>query len=100
MVAPRTGRPIAGMDIAVHLVKFVAAAMRVYAAVILIRALLSWLPEERRENELCRFLDAISEPVLRPLRRILPPLGGLDLSPLVIIFALEVARRLLLGTVR
>ncbi len=41
------------------------------------------------------FLYRVTEPVLRPLRQILPNLGGLDLSPLVAILLLELLQRLL-----
>ena len=40
-------------------------------------------------------LQQITEPLLRPARRIIPPLGGLDFSPILVILALGVARRIL-----
>ncbi len=41
------------------------------------------------------FLDRITEPVLAPIRRLLPNLGGVDISPLIVILLLIFARRLL-----
>jgi YggT family protein len=41
-----------------------------------------------------RALDAFTEPVFRRIRRIIPPLGGLDLSPLIVIIALQALRML------
>ena len=35
-----------------------------------------------------RFLDALTEPVFRQVRRLIPPMGGLDLSPLVVLIAI------------
>ncbi|NWG45819.1 MAG: YggT family protein [Alphaproteobacteria bacterium] len=35
------------------------------------------------------FLKQVSEPILRPIRRIMPPLGGLDLSPLIAIIGIQ-----------
>jgi YggT family protein len=41
------------------------------------------------------FLNSATEPVLRPIRNLLPPLGGLDVSPLIAIFAIYFIRDLL-----
>ena len=39
-------------------------------------------------RQIVRSLDAITEPVFRPVRRILPPLGGLDLSPIIVLLGI------------
>jgi YggT family protein len=65
--------------------------------VLIARVLSSWLPPRSRENEVCRFLFAATEPVLAPLRRLLPPAAGLDFSPLVALVILELIRRGLRG---
>src|SRR5262245_59580590 len=44
-----------------------------------------------------RFTTRVTEPFLRPIRRALPDLGGLDISPLIFLIALEIVRRLLTG---
>ena len=59
---------------------------RLYSLVLLVYAVLSWIPDVRSWQ---RFLAPLVEPVLAPLRRIIPPLGGLDLSFLVLILALN-----------
>ena len=64
------------------------AAIRIYMMVIFVRAIFSWLPPRSRANEVYEFIFGITEPVLRPVRRILPPMGGVDLSPLVVLFGL------------
>lgn len=46
-----------------------------------------------------RFLDSIVQPLLVPIRRILPPMGGLDFSPLVLFFLVELIGRLLVEIV-
>lgn len=58
---------------------------------IIIRAVISWVNPDPF-NPIVQFLNRITEPVLRPVRRIIPPIGiGIDLSPffamLIIIFA-------------
>lgn len=52
---------------------------------IIIRALVSWVSPDPY-NPIVRFLISSTEPLLRPLQRVLPPLSGLDLSPLLAIF--------------
>lgn len=44
-----------------------------------------------------RFLDGIVQPLLAPIQRILPPVGGLDFSPLVLLILLDIVTRLLRG---
>ena len=44
-----------------------------------------------------RTLDGIVQPLLAPIQRILPPVGGLDLSPLVLLILLDIVSRLLRG---
>lgn len=63
---------------------------------IILSAILSWLfafdvinHRNRFVNQLAMFLDAITGPILAPFRRVIPPLGGIDLSPVVAILALQ-----------
>lgn len=42
-------------------------------------------------------LDRVTEPLLRPIRRFMPDLGGLDFSPMVLIFGLIILQKLLVG---
>jgi YggT family protein len=65
-----------------------------YSAAILAYAILSWFGPGGY-NPAARLLSAICEPVLAPVRRVLPPLGGLDLSPLVVLVLLQAAQLLL-----
>ena len=54
----------------------------------LIRAVVSWVNADPY-NPMVRFLIASTEPLMKPIRRIIPPLGGsLDLSPLILIIVL------------
>lgn len=56
---------------------------------IIIRALLSWFNMDPR-SPLIQALNSITEPILDPIRRIMPRLGMIDLSPLVAIILLQV----------
>ena len=46
-------------------------------------------------NPVAQFVRLVTEPVLDPIRRALPSMGGLDLSPMVLIFGLQLLKRLL-----
>ncbi len=71
--------------------------------VIIANAIISWLiafDVVNMRNNIVRsivtFLDAITRPILRPLRRVIPPLGGIDISPLILIVVLTAAAQYLL----
>jgi YggT family protein len=73
----------------------VIAIVRVLDLAILARVLLSWVPVSR-DNRLVLFILEITEPILGPIRRVVPPLGGLDLSPMIAWILIEMAQRVLL----
>ena len=60
---------------------------RAYTFVLLAYAVVSWIPDLR--GNWVRYLAMLVEPVLTPIRRIVPPLGGLDLAFLVLILLLN-----------
>src|ERR1700757_3478266 len=75
-----------------------------YIMVIVAAVVVSWLiafgvlnTYNHLARSLVQMLDALTEPVFRQVRRVLPPLGGLDLSPLVVIIALQALRMLVDG---
>lgn len=69
---------------------WLANLVQVYVIVIIARIVLSWFPPGgstmRTAHE---WLMRLTEPVLGPVRRRLPPLGGLDLSPIVVLLFLQ-----------
>ena len=50
----------------------------------------------RMANQVVRMLDSVTRPIMRPVQRIVPPLGGLDLSPMIVIIVLGAADQALL----
>jgi YggT family protein len=68
---------------------FVSIIITVLTYAIIIRALITWFPISPA-NPLVRLLDDITEPVLAPLRRVVPRLGMLDITPIVAILLLQV----------
>ena len=69
---------------------FVNVFISVYALVVFLYVLTSWIKLPYSLNPVQRFLSEVCEPYLRIWRRILPSFGPLDLSPMVAIFALVV----------
>ena len=63
--------------------------------VVLADVLVSWVMSPY--HEVRRFLDSVVQPLLDPIRRLVPPVGGLDLSPLVLLLTIGLVRRLLVG---
>ena len=63
--------------------------LRLYTWVIVAAALITWVSLDPR-NPIVKILRQVTEPVLAPARRLLPPwkTGGLDFSPLIVIFAI------------
>jgi YggT family protein len=75
------------------LFEVIYAILDFYIWIIIIGAVLSWLVAFNILNTTNRFVRAVgemierlTEPCLRPIRRIISPIGGLDLSPLILIF--------------
>jgi YggT family protein len=63
---------------------------------IVVNAILSWLVafdvvnlRNRFVYQLSRMLDAICAPILRPLQKVIPPLGGIDITPLIALIVLQ-----------
>lgn len=72
-----------------------ARLIDLYSLVVLAAVVLSWMRMDRR-NPLAAIVYGLTEPVLAPIRSALPAMGGLDLSPMVVLIALQVLKGLLL----
>jgi len=85
------------------LIKLVDTVINLYIWLLIINVALSWLVAFNVVNTRNRFvymigdfLNRVTEPALRPIRRIIPNLGGIDISPVVLILVLVFARNFLL----
>jgi len=74
---------------------FVGIFVSVYILLIFVYVLTSWIRLPYSLTPVQRFLYDVCEPYLRLFRRVLPPLGPLDLSPIVAVLALVVVERVI-----
>jgi YggT family protein len=81
------------------LIDLVDLALMLYWGGILVYALLGWI-DAGGYNPAARFLGDLTAPILRPLRRALPPVGGLDLSPLAAMLLLYVVQMIVDGRLK
>ncbi len=79
----------------VSVAQLVDLAFNVFIFAILIQAVLSWITPGTY-NPVTSVLFSLTEPVLRPLRRFVPPISGFDLTPLVALLGLQVVRMLVM----
>ena len=70
-------------------------AINVFMFAIIIQVILSWV-NPGSYNPVTALLYSITSPIMRPLQRLIPPISGIDLSPLVAIIGLQVLRMLLM----
>ena len=77
-------------------VQLLLVILQLYSYVLLARALVSWIPNLDPYHPAVRFLYDVTEPVLEPIRKLVPPLGGMiDISMIIAFFALVVLQQLL-----
>ncbi|MDJ0832944.1 MAG: YggT family protein [Gammaproteobacteria bacterium] len=84
-----------GSLLIVAVADIVALFLNIFLFAIIIMVILSWI-NPGAYNPAIGLIMTLSNPVLRPIRRFIPPLGGLDLSPLFAILALMVVKMLLI----
>jgi len=66
-----------------------------FSAAIIIQVILSWV-QPHTQNAISPLISRMTNPLLRPIRRLLPPMSGLDLSPLIALIGLQVLSMLIL----
>ena len=71
--------------------------LTIYMWVIIIRALISWVNPDPY-NPIVRFLYQVTEPVLYAVRKRLPYIGGIDLSPIIVLLVIMFVQAFLIGT--
>ncbi len=84
------------------LLEIVLLVLNWYSYLIIAMAILSWLVAFDVINfrndivrSIWRFLEAVTEPALRPIRRVLPNLGGIDVSPVILLLIILFVQKLI-----
>lgn len=72
-----------------QLVSFLVLLCNILSFAVFVRAIISWFPISR-DNSFVVILFQITEPVLAPLRRVVPSLGMMDISPLIAMVVLQI----------
>lgn len=72
-----------------------ATSLNIYLLLIFVRILLTWFPTVESMNQVASFLSPITDPYLNIFRSFIPPIGGLDLSPMLAIIVLQVVAQML-----
>ncbi|HBE58736.1 MAG TPA: hypothetical protein DEG17_24390 [Cyanobacteria bacterium UBA11149] len=76
------------------LTESLANFLNIYLLLIFIRILLTWFPTVEWMNQVCSVLSPITDPYLNIFRSFIPPIGGMDLSPILAMLVLQVVASL------
>ena len=100
MVTGLLGQRAPAMALLVYsFAELVQLAIYIFLFSILIQVIMSWI-NPGSYNPVLSVLYSLNEPLLAPARRVVPPIGGLDLSPIVVMVALQLVAILLVGPLR
>ncbi|MDR1358515.1 MAG: YggT family protein [Coriobacteriales bacterium] len=81
-----------------QLATILSSIINLYCLIIFVWAILSWFQSSNKTvRDIYRVLDTVVAPYVNLFRRFIPPLGGMDLSPLIALIVLQILSRLLLG---
>lgn len=78
-----------------ELISILIQFLQLYQMILVVRIILTWFPAVRWYDQPWRFLAQITDPVMEPFRRLIPPIGGIDLSPILLFFAIGLLQKLL-----
>ena len=87
-------------NVLIAIAKIIDIVLTAYTWIIIAQAILSWVRPDP-SSPVVRFLYAVTEPVLRPIRQRLPVIfGGIDLSPLIVILAIIFLQHVVVDNLR
>jgi YggT family protein len=86
-----------------ELFSFISQLITAYIFLILASVIMSWLigfgiinPYNQIARTIWNFLQAVTEPALGPIRRMMPDLGGIDVSPIILLLGLQFVQSVIL----
>lgn len=65
--------------------------------IIIARILLTWFPNINWQYQPFKFLREFTDPILEPFRKLVPPIGGIDISPIILFVVLGIAEKVVLS---
>ncbi|MCD8498061.1 MAG: YggT family protein [Alphaproteobacteria bacterium] len=78
-------------------------AIQFYVMIIIVQVAVSWLlafeiinPQNPQARNLVRLLNRLTDPLYKPLRKYIPPIGGIDITPIIVIFGLSLFERFII----
>ncbi len=81
-------------------IELLLIVLQVFRYVLLARALISWIPNIDPYHPAVQFLSSLTEPILQPIRKLVPPLGGtMDISMIIAFFGIIILEQLLVTLV-
>jgi uncharacterized protein YggT (Ycf19 family) len=79
-----------------YLIVLVDKTIKILYIVVLIRCVFSWLPYNYRNNSLGKAVYHITDPFLRPIQKLIPPVG-IDFSPIILFMLIRLIRHILMS---
>ena len=90
----------------IELLNFIYQLIGMYEFIVIAAVIMSWLigfgiinPYNQIARAIWNFLQTVTEPALRPIRAMLPDLGGIDISPIVLLLALQFLKHVVLPNI-
>ena len=78
------------------IIGLVSDIVQLLTLLIIVRAVLSWIPGIDFGHPVIRFIMRVTDPILEPIRRVIPPLSGFDLSPIIALLLVQFVGRLVI----
>jgi YggT family protein len=97
LISEKTFAPVAALLLAIP--ELLGLVINIFLYSILIMVVISWV-NPTGHNPAISILYSLTEPLLRPARRMIPPMGGIDLSPMVVMIGLVLLKMLLIPPVK
>ncbi|HEX9811099.1 MAG TPA: YggT family protein [Burkholderiales bacterium] len=92
--------PAAGGVVVIAVAQLIEFTVYVFIVAIFIRIILSWVNPYGTRHPVGDLLHSLTEPLLAPARRLIPPIGGLDLSPIAVFVLLQLTLILIVRPLR
>ena len=84
------------MIVSVTLLQVIATMLRLYSLMLVVYALLSWVMHEQHYPPAVSWLQSMVEPVLSRIRKVIPPIAGIDISVIAALLIIEMIRSFIL----